>query len=40
MDKKAKADYLHSIPSINNPGVKMNPKFKAYTQSIGGAGGH
>ena len=40
MDKKAKTDYLHAIPSINNPGVKMNPKFKAYTQSIGGGSAH
>ena len=34
-DRKAKKEYLTSIPQINNPGVKMNPKFKAYTQSIG-----
>ena len=37
MDKKAKDEYLTAIPQINNPGVKMNPKFKAYTASIGAA---
>jgi hypothetical protein len=39
-DKKTKAEFLHSVPSINNPGVKMNPKFKAYVQSVGGGSGH
>lgn len=34
-DRKAKEEYLNAIPQISNPGVKMNAKFKAYTQSIG-----
>lgn len=36
-DKKAKAEFLHTVPSISNPGVKMNPKFKSYVQSVGGS---
>lgn len=36
-DRKAKEEYLTSMPQISNPGVKMNPKFKAYVQSIGAA---
>jgi hypothetical protein len=39
-DKKTKAEFLHAVPSINNPGVKMNPKFKAYTQSVGAGSSH
>lgn len=39
-DKKAKAEYLHAVPSISNPAVKMNPKFKAYTQSVGAGSSH
>jgi len=31
-DKKDKEAFLHQIPSISNPGIKMNPKFKAYAQ--------
>lgn len=34
-DKKAKEEYLNAMPQINNPGVKMNAKFKSYVQSIG-----
>jgi len=36
MDKKAKQEYLHQLTHISNPGVKMNPKFKAYTNTITG----
>lgn len=36
-DKKAKAEFLTTAPSINNPGVKMNEKFKGYVQSVGGS---
>ena len=36
MDKKAKQEYLHQLPHISNPGVKMNPKFKTYTNTITG----
>lgn len=35
-DKKEKEAYLHQIPSISNPGIKMNKKFQSYVQSIGG----
>lgn len=34
-DRKEKEAYLHQIPSISNPGIKMNPKFQSYVQSIG-----
>lgn len=39
-DKKAKNEFLHAMPAINNPGVKMNKKFKTYTQSIGAGSSH
>lgn len=34
-DRKAKEEFLNAMPQINNPGVKMNAKFKSYVQSIG-----
>lgn len=34
-DRKAKEEFLNAMPQINNPGVKMNSKFKSYVQSIG-----
>lgn len=39
-DKKAKAEFLHTAPSLNNPGLKSNSKFKAYVQSVGAGASH
>jgi hypothetical protein len=33
-DKRDKQTFLAQQPNINNPGVKMNPKFIAFTEAI------
>jgi len=38
-DRSMKAEYLKQSPQVNNPGLKMHPKFRDFVASIGG-GGH
>lgn len=34
-DRRAKDEFLTKLPAINNPGVRMHPKFQAYAASTG-----
>jgi hypothetical protein len=34
-DKKAKNEYLGTIPNVNNPGIKSHEKFKNFVDVIG-----
>ena len=35
-DKKAKQEFLQKPPSINNPGVRLHPKYQAFAKTLGG----
>ena len=34
MDRKAKIDYLGTVPNINNPGVKSHEKYKNFVDMV------
>ena len=34
MDRKAKVDYLGTLPNINNPGIKSHEKYKNFTDMV------
>jgi hypothetical protein len=33
-DRKAKIDYLGTVPSINNPGIKSHDKYKNFVDMV------
>jgi hypothetical protein len=34
MDRKAKIEYLGTVPNINNPGIKSHDKYKSYVDMV------
>jgi hypothetical protein len=35
-DRRAKEEFLKKLPAINNPSVRMHPKYQAYAAAQGG----